>query len=332
MTVRAMARGCGRSSLLLAALAAFASVGCSDLDAGDESYCDVNAGVGPCGTVGIDEDIWWCLDEQPPPLPMIRPNQLVGFALPAFDWSTRIPMSSIGITATLCPPLDSTCPRPLAPPYLVVDGRLGSNPLPLGAAGVPVPEGFDGFIKFNAIADATAAEADRYVPANYYLGGTVSGDMTTGGPILMLQRGLGERVVRQSFPTADPLTTLNQAALAFGVYDCNGNAARDVRVEVNVGGTRPPGVLPFQLPASRIPIAQPLDQDLVTDVTGLAGYLNVPPGAVQLIAYQRTGMQREVGRVELGAVPGELSIGSIRPAYVLDANIKGAPPVEPAGG
>lgn len=319
---------CSGQVLVLGALMLTAGAACSDLAPGEETFCDVNAGIGNCGTVDKREDTWWCLDQQPPPLPLPRPNQLVGFVLPAVDWSTRAPLAGKGLTATLCPGQDFSCASPLAPPYYVREGSLGPVPLPPIVAGVPVPEGFDGFIRFDVQLDPSMPDPLQYVSETYYLGGVISGDMTTGGPIIMVQRGLRQQIIKQSFPQVDANSSLNLAVLAFGVYDCNGDPVSDARIEINVGGSSPEGALPFQLPASRIPIAQRPGQDLYTDTSGLAGFLNVPPGSVQLTAYQRGDAARVIGRVELGAVAGQISVGSIRPAYVLDANLRNVSQVD----
>lgn len=311
------------------ALMLAASLGCAELDPSDESYCDLNAGVGTCASQPGDVDgPWWCVNQPPQELPPPQ-ARLVAFVLPAIDWGTRAPMAGNGLTASLCTVLNYACPVPLADPYAVQAGRLENIPIPPPAAGVPVPEGFDGFIKFDVNVPPGTPEAQRYVPETYYLGGAISGETTLGAPILMIQRGQRETIVRQSFSNVDPAIPIGLGSLAFGVYDCNGDPVLGARVEIRMEGEAPAGVLPFQLPASRIPVQQPANQDLTTDpASGLAGYLSVPGGTVQLTAYRTDIPSGDmIGRIEIGSVPGELSVGSIRPPYARDANLRQAPPV-----
>lgn len=324
----------GLAKLLCGTAVLATAVACSELDPGNESYCDINAGVGTCGTAGTDgggPTGWWCLDQVPDELPPPRPQQVVGFALPVVEWGTRAPLAGLGLIASLCPGADFACTSPLNPmPIPVAAGSFGPVTLPLGVGAVPVPEGFDGFIKFDVATPAGTPDPATFISDNYYLGGTISGDMTQGQPILMIQKGLRQTIVQQSFPEVDAAASQNFGVLAFGVYDCDGKTVPDARIEINVAGRTPAGAIPFQLPNSRIPIAQQPGSPLYTGTSGLAGFLNVPPGTVQLTAYRRDSTDA-IGSVQLGSVAGQLSIAPIRPSYVLDADITGAPQIEPAG-
>ncbi len=325
---------------LLAAIGVVA-LGCSEIAPGDEDYCDVNPGVGPCATAEAADPQWWCLDTAPGDLPDVRQNQFVGFVLPAVDWNTSAPLAGNGLVATLCGGIDPACSQPLNTTPIEALTALGAQALPPGAAGLPLPEGFRGVIKFDVRRDGRP-ENEQYITTRYHMGGAALVDparqpdgIMRGAPILMLQRGLAETTVRESFPlTGTPEQTLSLAALAFGVYDCNGDVVPNARIEIKQGGVTPTGLLPFQLPASFIPVTFQPDTPLVTDVSGQVGYLNVPTGSVQLTAYQTlsTGQERIIGRAEMGAVGGQFSVGVIRPAYFLDADVRGAPEPTNAGG
>jgi hypothetical protein len=189
-----------------------------------------------------------------------------------------------------------------------------------------VYEGFDGFIKFEMVLPPGTADNLQYLPETYYLGGRVSGDLTNGPPLLMVQANRRDTIIEQSFGSV-----INEAptggTVVIGVFDCSGLPVNDARVEINV-----PGV-PFLLPASRIPIPKPIGDPLYTEASGIAGFLNIraggPNGAitVEARAYRRNQTQPfAVG--ELGAVTGQISVASLRPAFLNSANLSGAPAIE----
>jgi hypothetical protein len=248
----------------------------------------------------------------------------VGFVLPIVEWDSRNPLAGRGLTATLCPVAQFTCENPLAPPFVVQEGVLGTLPLPLSTAGVPVPEGFDGFVKFDVLAPPDVTNDQQFVPVSYYLGGPISGDISQGPPILMTQRGLLDAMRQQAFADIDADTLQRFGLLQLGVYGCNGTPVNDARIELVAGGQAPSSLVPYQLPASRIPIAVPPDQPLYTGTSGLVGYWGVPAGAVQARAYRR-GDTAPFATAELGSVPGQMSQASIRPPYLNDANVVGTP-------
>ncbi|HEU4577827.1 MAG TPA: hypothetical protein VFS67_06215 [Polyangiaceae bacterium] len=195
-------------------------------------------------------------------------------------------------------------------------------------------EGFDGFIKFDVEPQdgAPLSEDDRYVSDFLYLNGIIAGSISQGPPILMFQRRFRSTIVSAAFPQADTASVINQGAVAFGVYDCNGKPVNDARVELSLQGQPVPQALPFRLPASRIPEAQNPEQPLYTQASGSAGFLNVPPGFVVVTAYRRD--ETRIGQVQLGSVGGQLTIGTVRPDYMRKADITAATPLamDGAGG
>jgi hypothetical protein len=261
---------------------------------------------------------WWCLD-QPVSDPSFTPGRVAGFVAPVAEWSSRTPLAGRrGLTATLCPVEDPSCSQPLAAPYVVSDGMLDGVPLPAGSAGVPVPEGFDGFIRFEVASPPDTAEAEQYIPVAYYLGGPISGGLSQGPPLLLLQRRIFSIILQQSFPAADP-QSVQARGLMVSVHDCDLAPVQDARIELQIMGREPEDVLPFSLPASRIPVAQPPNEPLYAAAGG-AGYFNVPAGFVTLRAYRR-GEEQYIGTVQLGVVQGQISVGAIRPDYFRDASL-----------
>jgi hypothetical protein len=312
------------------------AMGCAELDEGGESYCDLNPDLGPCATEDVIDTTnpWWCVGRTPEALPLPQ-QRLVGFIQPVLDWGSRQPLAGQGLTATLCQNTDSGCTMPVMLPTIgatqtIRPGMLGPMPfppeIPAVAAGVLVPEGFDGFVKWTVPPSATGGQ--QFMPAAYYLGGEISGALSAGGPILMLSNASRATILRDSFPEVDPPTIDQLGTVAVGVFDCNGGRVPGARIEISFpGGQTPANLVPFQLPASRLPVAIRQGTTLTTSPSGNAGYLNVTPGTVQLTAYRPDRDSELIGSVELGSVAGQFSVAPIRPAYSsLKADLRGPDP------
>jgi len=210
---------------------------------------------------------------------------------------------------------------------MVQDRMLGMAMLPPGAAGVPMLEGFDGFIKFDVITPPDTPTDNQFVSEAYYLTQPVSGAVSSGPPVLMVTKGLRSSIAQNSFNNLDPNTVATNGIVVSGIYDCKGNPVTNARVEITLNGQPAAGVVPFLLPASRIPNAQPMDQPLYTTANaGIAGFLNVPPGTVKVLAY-RADDTTPFGEVQLGSVPGQITVGPVRPAYLNSANLTGYTPL-----
>jgi hypothetical protein len=316
--------------LLLASLAGGVPslTSCVDLDPPDDVVCESD---GTCTAVlpeQTDETApeWACLDQRPPVLPAPRPpTQPVGFVIPVLEWGSLASLAGQGLTAAYCTNADFKCASPLGQ-YVTRAGFIGTQPLPpeaAGAAGLPIFEGFDGFIKFTVDLQPNSPAGSAFVPESYYLGGRISGDVTQGPVLLMLSQGTLSNVVAQSFPNIDVAAAGMLGIVVVGAFDCTGSPVNNARIEINQTG-----VIPFVLPASRIPIVQSPDKPLYTGTAGLAGYLNVPLGAVQVSAY-RGDDTTPMGVGQFGSVAGEISFYGLRPAFLNDANVVAAP-VEPA--
>jgi hypothetical protein len=268
-------------------------------------------------------DPWWCLGQPPPAFPALRPpDQPVAFVLPVLDWNTLTPLAGRGLTATLCPGTLFNCATPLTPPYSVREGLLGSVTLPPSAAGIPVIEGFDGFIKFEVSTPLNTPEALQFIPVSYFLGKPISGDVSVGQAVYMLQSDAWNILLQQSFPRLDLTLVQQRGTLIVGVFDCNGAPVDNARIEIVVAGGNT-GMTPFLLPDSRIPIAQ--SEPLVTATSGRAGYLDVPPGAVQLRAFRGDDTE-PFGSTEIGVAPGQMAVALLRPAFFPDADLSTAAP------
>jgi hypothetical protein len=277
------------------------------------------------GALSTAGGAWWCLDQEPPPLQAPRPaSDPVMFVLPVVEWGSLAPLRGGGLTATLCAAVDFTCRQPLFPPYVVGEGSVGATALASGFTSVPVPEGFDGFIKFEIESAPDTPEELQFMPFAYYLSGPVMGDVTQVPPLLMVQRRMFDSVLEQSFPGIDAEASRALGSVDVSVYDCNGEPVSNARVELNIAGQSVLDLIPFQLPASGIPIMAPPDQPLYTSTSGRIGYFNAALGAVQLRAYRR-GDTEPFGSVELGSVAEQFSGSMIRPRYFTDAHIPSPP-------
>jgi hypothetical protein len=263
------------------------------------------------------DDPWWCLGEGPPLFPQQElGKKKVGFVAPVVEWTTLTSLAGRGLMATLCPGVLFNCATPLAPPSGAGDGLLGPPlPLPPGWSGIAVPEGFDGIIKWDVASPPGTPEEQGFIPVSYYLPSPARGDVTVGPTILLLQRRDRDMLFQQSFPALNPAIAQAAGTVVSGVVDCNGLPASNVRVEIAASGQALDGVTRFSLPSSRIPLAVPMAEPLVTGASGQVGFVGVPPGAVQLRAFRPYEAQ-PFGTTELGTVPGQISVGSIRPPNV----------------
>jgi len=313
--------------MLCAAAALASTIACSDLAPSEDSYC-TTAGEGKAGcidTPGNTEE-WSCLGQSPVPLPAAG-SSLVAFVLPVVNWNSLAPLAGQGLTAKLCGNVDTPCAMPLGGvPYTVQAGMIGPRMLPPGAAGVPVPEGWQGFIKFEVAVPDPNPDA-QYVPEAYYLPGTVSGALSQGPPLVMLTKGLRTSILQGSFPGVDPASAASRGVVVSGIYNCKGEPAEDVRVELLVNGQKPAGIYPFLLPASRIPIPQDPTKDLYTSAEyGIAGFMNVPTGSVQVLAYRR-GETDSFGQIQMNSVADQITVGPVRPRFLNSANLAGYTPL-----
>jgi hypothetical protein len=161
---------------------------------------------------------------------------------------------------------------------------------------------------------------------SHFLGGRVFGDVTVTSPLLMLQRGALDALRRSAFPDVEADTLQRFGMLQLGAYDCFGESVEDARIELFDGRQALSGVVPYLVPASRIPIRVPTDQPVYTGASGLVGYWGVPAGALQARAYRR-GESEPFASAELGSLPGQMSQASLRPRYLKDVNVS-APPIE----
>jgi hypothetical protein len=312
------------------ALGLLAGLGCSDLDDG-ASNCET-LGIDPCIKTGSTDPNtpgdWSCLGETPPTLPIPDGSSSV-WAGPVLDWSSRQPLTGMGLTGTLCLITPASCQPPASPKIPVMPSSILGNPVPLPAFLAPVPmmKGFDGFIRFELPSPDPARPELAYVPMSYYLGGQVVDDLTaTQLAILMIRRGSLDSVIKDSFGRANvdgSQQTVDRDGAGFVVFrsvDCAGEPVSDVRFELD----RPGQAIAFRLPQSRLPIAGVPGEPVYTDGLGAAGFANVSPGTYEALAFRRDE-DVPYGRIQLGVVAGETSLAVIRPPTLNSAKIDTPP-------
>lgn len=318
--------------LLSGALALSGVVACSDLSDSNETCLTENN----CTEVEIDplQTPWGCLEVPPPSLP-VPSGAPAAYALPVVEWAARTPLTGQGLTSVPCLVTPNTCVPPAGMPYKPEPGMLAGMPapqLPMPLAAIPLREGFDGFLKFT-VDEPGIPETQAYLPLAYYLGGPLVGQATvTDLAILMIRRNVLDSVIRESFERVGldnameaTVDRTNRGLVVLRAIDCQGAEARDVYFTINREG-----VIPFQLPVSRLPLAgvPPYTEPVYTDDLGTAGFANVLPGNVRVEAYRR-GFDEPFGVGDLGVVAGQISVTVIRPRYFNTAALAQRPPVAP---
>ncbi len=239
---------------------------------------------------------WWCLDNPPQAAAPRGDSAIVRIQACNFV-STNCSEPITGITAKLCDKKDVSCTNPIQPQVIDNEGALLFDVPTGGALGV----GFDGYLKitppaamcndqgvfgpaagllcaFAAGCDQTIPNDERclfplFAPSSLYFNPPVKNDIDEAMPLPLI-------------PTKDVVALIQVTGAAFDptagmvfvtALDCNGD------------------------PAAGVTFAVAKDQDRVTalyeenglitstgtqtDVTGLGGFINVPPGFVSVEGY-----------------------------------------------
>jgi len=203
-------------------------------------------------------------------------------------------MVSVPVTARSCSTTDAVCDPPVTTGVTVPPQQQG---YPGGfAIGLP-PAPFTSFIRLTA---------PGYADFDYYIKGPMNENVVATQPFSMVSlTSFGEFVAGLR---VDPMRASQLGVLALLVFDCNSDPAVDVELKLTTGADSPEvDVVPFAI-QDRIPVA-----DRRTDVSGLAGFVNVPLGNVTVEALVDG---RSFGSTSFPVLPGRLTSGTLRTNYV----------------
>jgi hypothetical protein len=243
---------------------------CSDRDMNlDDEETTPGGGGGGGGDVSPPSR-WRCLNDPPmfaPGAAATEPSSSQSlYGVLVLDSAAMAPMMSLDLA--VCQIVDSDCRQPiltgspvgvedvinppLTPPDVMTD--------PEGWLVFLLPDGFEGYLQL---------EAPAYMPTDYYFGGPLrQSESILGYPILLQPMEMWDRSLYDLGVPIEPGT----GALTVRALDCDTTKSAGVRLSLNGAGT--PWVLRNGL------MTRNDDGELETDTTGMAGFVNVPPGVV----------------------------------------------------
>jgi hypothetical protein len=229
---------------------------CVALDGGSEAAPPVDAGP------------WGCLGDVQVPTPT---SQNVNVIVPLVDLATKMPVMATDVVARVCAKIDVNCNSPLATTQPDANGLLH---LTLAA-------GFDGFVLITPIipssdagtdggdpdaGSADAAPPDVFVPSFVFFNPPIENDLTYAAIVLVRESALGQ-IAAVEGTAIDP----SLGAVFMETEDCNAQAAAGVSITLDETTTTTQGFyFKNDFPVLNAPS---------TDVSGYAGFVNVPLGA-----------------------------------------------------
>jgi hypothetical protein len=266
---------CRRWALALACSSALAqSAGCVGLKPGSE---EAPSGNDPqFEALSLDDPQWSCLSRAPEPLAPSSQAR-VTFSMPIVESSSELPPATLQVRA--CALLDVTCLSPATQPV---------GPSEDGLVHVSLPTGFDGFLEIRS---------DDTVPALFFMHEPVQRD--TLAPPLPLISGLG--VAALAANNGAELDLEDGGLVVVRAFDCSGLPADGVRLSSDTGAD----VFTFVEGLPRVGLD-------VTDVAGLGGFMNVPPGFVR-VSGEHVASGESTGSESIVVRPQWLTFGDLHP-------------------
>lgn len=271
-----------------AALSLAFDIGCTPLDAPDDSYeGDLTAEIGQAlpdaSRAPLDEtapeqgDPWACIQGSRPtlPPPEARP-ETVTYTVSIVDWVTN--EAPPGLEIQVCNRIDALCAEPLATIY----------PSPEREVSFPLPARLEVYLTLRA---------EGTVPATFYFDGPVVEDRV-GGLIQLLRATTAIGLAQEFLGTQlDP----TMGVLSLRSHGCNGAIAAGTvfEIEPDVG-------VPFTLINGA-----PSLSVVPTDASGLAGFVNVPEGGFLARGFVAAD-DREFGLANFSVKPGWFSLVEVR--------------------
>jgi len=240
----------------------------------ENRVCVPSEGGSDAGDGGppVDAGPWGCLGKVP--VPDAGTNE-VNVIVPLVDLTTKSPVTAGDVFARICAKIDVNCNKPLT------NGDAGVivSPDAQGLLHLTLPSGFDGFVLIDPIVptndggapdagDAGAPDAappDVFVPSLVFFNPPIYSDVVYTVIVMVKTSELGQ-IAGVEQTTLDP----NLGAVFMETVDCNFKPAAGVSVTIDSTTSSTQGFY-FKggLPALNAPS---------TDVTGYAGFVNVPLG------------------------------------------------------
>lgn len=270
--------GPSAGSRVIVVLGLFASVGsstgCVELKPGSDESGSPDT-TGELAALRLSP-AWSCL-EVPPELPADSAGPHVSFSMPIVESISQMPPPSLQVRA--CSLLDSDCGHP-------VTDSVG--PTEDGLVHVSLPLGFQGFFEIRS---------DDTAPALFFLHETLRRDTVTAPLPLISATGLAVLAANNDAV----LDFEHDGLVVIRAYDCLGQPAAGVDLSSDEDGQ----VFMFVDGLPRVGVE-------VTDMSGLGGFMNVPPGFVHVTG-THTENGRTTGSESLAVRPRWLTFGDVQP-------------------
>lgn len=228
--------------------------------------CVGGAGDASDGGPPLEAGPWSCLGNvEFPDAGAAQVNVIV----PLVDLSTKMPVTAADVAARVCAKIDVNCNSPLATTQPDANGLLH----------LTLTAGFDGFVLITPIVptsdagapdggdagDADAAAPDVFVPSFVFFNPPIEKDLTYAAIVMVRLSALGQIAAIEG-TSIDP----SLGAVFMETVDCTATPAAGVSVTLDSTTTTTQGFyFDKGLPVLNSPS---------TDVSGYAGFVNVPLG------------------------------------------------------
>ena len=263
---------------------------CQQGDLTDSQSPDVQADTTPV------DPVWGCLGNVVTPMPK-KPK--VAVSVPLIQLLTKKPVTDV--SALVCAKIDVNCSSPLAQTVPDMNGVLKLT-LDAGFDGfvIIVPNLPDGGCPTDAGQDAATCLGPLTIPSLVFFNPPLVDD-TTYITVLMLSYASLVQLAASNGDTIDP----TQGAVFMQAIDCAAHPAKDVAVSLDSTSSQTHG---FYF-SSGLPSLTASS----TDVTGYAGFINVPIGARTVTGILKP-TQKFIGKTSVFARAGFISYTTMAPS------------------
>ena len=280
--------------------------GCTKLDPSSDTAMSVFGGTGGTGTDPLPAQ-WACLKDHL--LPADQPPQRVQYVVAIVDFDSQpapnMPTPVEGLQITVCG--SPSCDPPFGAPDVVITNPIPGQPSYVFAIEFP-PNFSNGYLRLTA---------PNYAPMDYFFGGPMKGPPEGGYVVRGLTIPLLKTATRDTIYNdlglpgpADP----TRGVLAVRTLDCErsmsspqGVRAAGVRLQA-IPDAPPPPAVAWTLSFSN----RATPNKLETDMRGVAGFVNVVPGTVDVEAVAPVNGGVVYGRTTLPVRAGVITLAEVR--------------------